>query len=267
MKLGVIHYNAPGDSVAEFLDWAAETGFEYVELRKLDLWPEDCDNPHVEAEKVMAMMQERGVKASAVSASNDFVVLDPDEVADQMEQVRMVCELAQIVGTNVLRTEGGRPKDEVPEDRQAEAIIGCCQRALEFVEPMGMKLAIDNHGMVSNNAPLLLEVIRTVDSPCVGSNLDTMNLRWYGWTVEECDEFYRELAPYVMHTHMKDGTGSRENYVGAALGEGELHLDYAVAQLQAAGYDGVWCAEYEGPEVAGGVGYAKCLKWMQTNIK
>ena len=265
MRFGVIHYNAPGDTVAEFLDWAAETGFEYVELGKPDLWPENCDNPHAEAEKVIAMMQERGIKASAVSASNDFVLLDPDEVAYQMEQVRVVCELAEIVGTNVLRTEGGRPKDEVPEDRQAEAIIGCCQRALEFVQPMGMKLAIDNHGLVSNNAPLLLEVIRTVDSPCIGSNLDTMNLRWYGWTVEECDEFYRELAPYVMHTHMKDGTGSRENYVGAALGEGEIHLDYAVTQLQAAGYNGVWCAEYEGREETG-LGYTKCLKWMQANI-
>ena len=36
--------------------------------------------------------------------------------------------------------------------------------------------------------------------------------------------------------------------------------------LKDAGYDGVWCAEYEGPEVAGGVGYRKCLEWMQQHI-
>ncbi len=267
MKFGVIHYNTPGETLAAFLDWAAETGFEYVELNKTDLWPEGSGNPHADAEQTLAMLQARGLKASAVSARNDFVLLDPDEIAQQMEQLRVVCELAQIVGTDVLRTEGGWVKEEVPEQRWAEAIANCCRRALEFVEPMGIKLAIDNHGTVTNNIPVLLEVIRTVDSPFVGSNLDTMNLRWYGWSVEECDEFYRELAPYVMHTHMKDGFDSRENYAGAALGDGELHLDYAVAQLQAAGYDGVWCAEYEGPEVAEGVGYGKCLEWMQANIR
>ncbi len=266
MNFGVIHYNTPGETLAEFLDWAAETGFEYVEPNRTDLWPEGSGEPHAEAQNVLAMLQERGLKASAVAALNDFVLLDPDEIAQQMAQLRVVCELAQIVGTDVLRTEGGWEKEEVPEERWAGAIANCCRQALEFVEPMGIKLAIDNHGTVTNDIPVLLEVIQTVDSPFVGSNLDTMNLRWYGWTVEQCDEFSRELAPYVMHTHMKDGTGSRENYVGAALGEGELHLDYAVAQLRAAGYEGVWCAEYEGPEVADGIGYRKCLEWMQASI-
>ena len=65
---------------------------------------------------------------------------------------------------------------------------------------------------------------------------------------------------------LKDGKGSRENYKGAALGEGDIHLDHAVACLRKAGYDGAWTAEYEGPEAEGGVGYEKCYKWLQTNV-
>ncbi len=266
MKFGVIHYNAPGETLAEFLDWAAATGFQYVELTCDDLGLEGSQNPHAEAEKVRDMLEQRGLKASAVAAHNDFVVLEADEVAQQMERLEVICELAQIAGTDVLRTEGGAPKDEVPEDRWAEAITNCCRQALEFIEPMAMKLAIDNHGVVSNDIPLLLEVIESVNSPLVGSNLDTMNVRWYGWSVAECDEFYPQLAPHVLHTHMKDGTGNREDYQGAALGDGEIHLDYAVELLKEVGYDGVWCAEYEGPEVAEGVGYRKCLEWMQQHI-
>lgn len=266
MKFGVIHYNAPGETLAEFLDWAATTGFQYVELTCDDLGPEGSQNPHAEAEKVRDMLEQRGLKASAVAAHNDFVVLEADEVAQQMERLEVICELAQIAGTDVLRTEGGAPKPEVPEERWAEAITNCCRQALQFIEPMEMKLAIDNHGVVSNDIPLLLEVIGSVNSPLVGSNLDTMNVRWYGWSVEECDEFYQQLAPHVLHTHMKDGTGSRDNYQGAALGDGEIHLDYVVELLKEVGYDGVWCAEYEGPEVAEGVGYHKCLKWIQENI-
>jgi len=266
MKFGVIHYNTPGETFAEFLDWAAQTGFQYVEVNKTDLWPEGSQDPHADAEKAREMLAQRGLKASAVSARNDFVLLDPDEIAQQMEELKTVCELARIVGTDILRTEGGRAKDEVPEEKSAEAISNCCRQALQFTEPMEIKLAIDNHGTVTNDIPLLLEVIQSVNSPLVGSNLDTMNVRWYGWSVAECDEFYQQLAPHVLHTHIKDGTGSRENYQGAALGDGEIHLDYVIELLKDAGYDGVWCAEYEGPEVAEGVGYRKCLEWMQQHI-
>jgi sugar phosphate isomerase/epimerase len=65
---------------------------------------------------------------------------------------------------------------------------------------------------------------------------------------------------------MKDGTGSRQNYRGAALGDGEIHLDHALKCLTASGYNGAWTAEYEGPEAEGGVGYEKCYRWLQDNI-
>ena len=65
---------------------------------------------------------------------------------------------------------------------------------------------------------------------------------------------------------MKDGTGSRQDYKGAVLGEGEIHLDHAVKCLQDAGYDGAWTAEYEGPETEGGVGYEKCYRWMTMHL-
>ncbi len=266
MKFGVIHYNAPGNTLTEFLDWAAATGFEYVELTCDDLWPEGSQNPQAEASKVRDMLQQRGLKASAVAAHNDFVVLEAGAIGRQMERLEVICELAQIAGTDVLRTEGGGPKPEVPEDRWAEAITNCCQQALRFTEPMQIKLAIDNHGLVTNDIPVLLEVLKSVNSPLVGSNLDIMNVRWYGWSMQECYFFYQQLAPYVFHTHMKDGTGSRENYRGAALGDGEIPVDYVVGLLKETGYDGVWCAEYEGPEVAEGVGYRKCLEWMQQHI-
>jgi len=51
-----------------------------------------------------------------------------------------------------------------------------------------------------------------------------------------------------MHTHFKDGTGSRvENYQGTVLGAGEIPLDWAIECLHNNGYEGSWTAEYEGP--------------------
>ena len=37
-------------------------------------------------------------------------------------------------------------------------------------------------------------------------------------------------------------------------------------EIKEAGYDGVWTAEYEGPEAVGGVGYAKCYQWLKEHV-
>ncbi len=265
MKYGVIHYNAPGDTLEEFLRYAKDTGFGYVELQIGDVWQPEDEAPEKRAEEAKALLDQVGLEASALSAGNDFVVLEESEVKAQVERMKKVCELAQIVGTNVIRTEGGRPKDSVPEEKWGDAMAGCLERCREFIEPMGMYLAVDNHGVVTNNGDLQLEVLRRVGSRNVGANLDTMNYRWFGNDLDTIDRYYREIAPYTFHTHLKDGTGSRENYVGAALGDGEIHLKYALECLQKAGYEGVYTAEYEGKEDSA-IGYRKCLEWMRANI-
>ncbi len=64
---------------------------------------------------------------------------------------------------------------------------------------------------------------------------------------------------------MKDGTGSRQNYVGAALGEGEIDLSKAIQCLQGARYQGVWCTEYEGREDSA-VGYRKSYEYLKAHL-
>lgn len=266
MKYGVIHYNAPGATVEEFLDFAADAGFDSVELQIGDVWAEGDERPEGRAEAVRAEVQKRGLVVSALAAGNDFVVLEPDVVAAQVARMKRVCELARVLGTDVIRTEGGSPKDSVPEARWVEAMAGCLKRCREFAEAMQMKLAVDNHGWVTNNGDLQVELFQQVGSKCVGANLDTMNYRWFGHDLATIDHYYEIIAPYTFHTHLKDGSGSREHYQGAALGEGEIHLAHAVTCLRKAGYGGVWCAEFEGPGDTGD-GYRRCLAWMKEHVR
>jgi sugar phosphate isomerase/epimerase len=266
MKYGVIHYNAPGATLEEFLDWVAESGFDCTELQCPDVWPKGCEKPEERAEEVAKMLESRNLKASGVSLHNDFVVLAAEDVEYQVARAKRFAKVIQIIGCNVLRTEGGQPKDSVPMDRWAEAMAGCLQRCAEWAEPMGVKLAVDNHGIVSNHMPTMLKALRAVNLPkTIGTNLDTMNLRWFGNDLVDIDKYYEEIAPFVLHTHMKDGFGWREQYKGQALGEGEINLKKAVAEAKKAGYNGPWVAEYEGKE-GDGVGYRKCLAWMKANI-
>lgn len=260
---GLIFYNFGDMTLEQFLDYARDQGFSHVELFISHVWNEEEDTTKVD--EVRSALESRGLQLAALSALNDFIVLDPQSVDAQVRRMRRVVEIAGQLGVNVLRTEGGRPKDEVPEDKWVDAMAECLKRCREFIEPAGVHLAVDNHGVVTNDADLQVELLQRVDSPYVGASLDTMNYRWMGHDLETIRGFYKKIAPYTRYTHFKDGRGSRREYQGLALGEGEIDLDYALSCLQEAGYSGVWSVEYEGRSPI--EGYAQGLMWLKSRLE
>ncbi|MBI4531936.1 MAG: sugar phosphate isomerase/epimerase [Candidatus Latescibacteria bacterium] len=266
-KIGVIHYNFPGFSFQDFLKFAADTGYQYVELQLPDVWGKDVEHPEQNAECVKKEVESYGLKVSALAAHNDFVQLDEEAISFQVERMRRVCGLAKILNKEaVIRSEGGAPKESVPQERWLDAMYACFSRCVEFVDEMKIGIAIDNHGVVTNDGDLLYALLQKVNHRLIGTNLDTMNYRWYGHDITNCNRFYDMMAPHALHTHIKDGSGSRREYKGAALGDGEINLQYALTCLKRAGYEGVYCAEYEGSEAQDGVGYRKCYEWLKAHV-
>ncbi len=266
-KIGVIHYNWPGFSFEEFLRFAAETGYQYVELQIGDVWTPDTDNPEANAERVRKLVESYGLTVSALAAGNDFLQTDEEAIRYQVERMKRICGLTRILHEEaVVRSEGGAPKESVPRQKWLDALTECFRRCLDFVDEMGVALAIDNHGYITNDYTILLALLQRLNHPLIGTNLDTMNYRWYGHDLQVCKRVYELMAPYAKHTHFKDGFGSLAEYRGAALGDGEIDLLHALECLQRAGYSGVYCAEYEGSEAAGGVGYAKCYRWLKEHV-
>jgi sugar phosphate isomerase/epimerase len=268
--IGVIHYNWPGYDLEGFARRASEIGYESCELQIRDVWDEENDDGGRQAEQVRDMLAGYGIKISAVTAGNDFIQADRADWEAQIERYRRVCEIIPLTGTDIVRSDGGWNRGgKVPEDLWDGMMLEGFQRVAEFLEVLNVRVALDNHGVSTNDGDWQLSLIERVGSPRLGVNLDTMNYRWYGHSLETIDRFYEILAPHVFHTHMKDGTCSEPrggNYKGAALGEGEIHLDKVIECLRGVGYDGAWTAEYEGPEAEGGVGYEKCYTWLKEKV-
>jgi len=265
MKFGLIHYNQPDlETFDAFLEFAATSGFDAIELWPEDYWPEGEDQPEKGAESVRRQVEAAGLSICAMTAANDFVYLDEDNVAREVTRMERVSGLAKILGTSVLRTEGGRPKDSVPAERHVEAMAECLKRCLPFAERDQMTLAVDNHGLITNDADLQVRLLEAVGSPWVQATLDTMNYRWAGHDLDTVGRFYETIAPFVRHVHIKDGTGSLKDYKGCVIGDGEIDVPSAIAALKAVDFDGVWCVEYEGGE--GSVGYAKCLDRLKALV-
>lgn len=266
-KIGLIHYPFQNTSFERFLTFASETGYRYVELGIGDIWHEKdpVDEPEKRAEEIRKEVENHKLKVSALSSGNDFILLRDKEISQQIERMKRIIKLARVLGTKCIRTEGGMPKDSVPSTKWSESIANCLKRLLPILEMTGVALAVDNHGMVTNEKGVLEKIFDKIRHPLIGTNLDIYNYRWFGHDIATTRELWKKMLPYVLHTHMKDGIGSRETYRGKALGEGEIGVIQAVTMLKESGYDGVWCAEYEGDE-GDKLGYAKCFHWMSQNI-
>jgi len=112
-------------------------------------------------------------------------------------------------------------------------------------------LGLENHGLLTNDADLEIEIIERVGSDNLGITVDTSNFRWYGHSLETVHGYLKRLAPYAVHAHIKDGSaqsGIREDYTATALGEGEIDVGMFIDQLKGCGYGGALCIEYEGKE-------------------
>ena len=268
-KLGVIHYNTPGATLEETLAWASGAGFGFIELMPPDVVVDDVPPADAlkQAADVRKLVNSYGMRVSAFSARNDFIKPDNISLDREIARMALVMDVTRALDDEaVVRTEGGWEKESVPREKWAVTLYHAFARCRDTAEKKQVALAIDNHGTITNEGDMLIELLKRLDCPFIGSNLDTMNFRWLGTDIATCNRYYREIAPFVKHVHLKDGTGSRDTYKGEALGDGEIDLPYAIACLRDARYSGAFAAEYEGSEVEGGVGYGKCLSWMRSHL-
>ncbi|MBM3277951.1 MAG: sugar phosphate isomerase/epimerase [Candidatus Handelsmanbacteria bacterium] len=270
-KIGVIHYNWPGYDLEGFLARATQIGFRYCELQVGDVWDGQSRDGEERAAAVRKLVKKYGMEVSALTAGNDFIQANPADLRAQVERCGYLFGLAAHLGTDVLRMDGGwNRNNQVPDQSKWDGLmLEGFLRCAELAEKAQVRMALDNHGVSTNDGDWQLRLIQRVGSKRLGVNLDTMNYRWFGHSLEKIDHFYQILAPHTFHVHLKDGTNDQprgKSYKGAALGEGEIHLGAAVKYLKEAGYQGAWAAEYEGAELQGGVGYEKCHRWMAAHL-
>ncbi len=262
-KIGVIYYNFSFKEFAEFVDWCCQNQVFYAEIQSSTLIRPDSQ-PEREAEKLSTLLSNNKIRVSQLSAGNDFVQKTSQDMEVQMEKLKLVCRLAHLLQTDQLRIDGGWPKEGVEADKYNQLILDGLLRTAALAEKENLYLALDNHGVITNDYQFQLELIIKVNSSRLGVNLDTMNYRWYGYPVNQLPIIYEIMAPFARHTHLKDGTGTRSEYQGKVLGEGEIPLKDAISALQNNHYKGVWCIEYEGPDKESG--YSRCVQWLRKNI-
>ncbi len=174
----------------------------------------------------------------------------------RIEKSKRIMELAKELGTDVVTTHIG----VVPEDPghpRRRVLKEACEELARFGDSIGASFAIETG---PEKAATLRDFLDSLEARGVRVNFDPANLVMV--VGDDPAEAVRTLAPYIVHTHAKDGimlrqaspekiySGTEDFGPGAPfrevpLGEGNVDFPSYLDALRQAGYSGFLTIERE----------------------
>ncbi|MBI4891823.1 MAG: sugar phosphate isomerase/epimerase [Acidobacteria bacterium] len=164
----------------------------------------------------------------------------PDQAARdaEVENIRKWVEVASMVGAGHIRVFGGTVPKTATEEQAAPWVVECLKRGAEIAGAKGIMLGLENHGGICTNASRILEMVKQVNSPWVGINLDTGNFRTKAFEqMEMC-------LPQAVNVQVKAEMIHEDGKAGPQ------DWDRVIKLIAGGGYKGYLSLEYEAKEPA-----------------
>jgi len=177
-----------------------------------------------------------------------------------VRKLKSILDLANDLGTNIVTTHIG----VVPEDEKHERfkiMQEACAELASYAHKNGSFFAVETG---PERSTTLLKFIKSLGTDGVAVNFDPANLRMV--VDEDSVEAVKNLAPYIVHTHAKDGVMLKKGnpeylyavvhpipeeiknmkfYEERPLGEGNVNFSAYLKALEEVGYKGFLTVERE----------------------
>lgn len=222
----------PKLTLIDFIDDCAKLNLDGTELTSY-YFPEPPSADYLRQIKAEAFR--RGLDVSGTAVGNDFCVPPGEKRDEQISNVKRWIEYADMMDAPVIRIFSGQAKSGQSSDEArrlaVEGIEECCQHAGKY----GVFLALENHHGLTTRADDMLALVREVQSPWFGVNMDTGNFH-----TEDVYGDLEKIAPYSLNVQVKVHTQTE--------GKEKEPTDFRrVADiLRKAGYRGYVVLELEG---------------------
>ncbi len=249
MKLSVSTLGCVGYSLEEAARLCQGFGLSGIELRGLEgeldvrkIAAFSPENAAISAE----ILKKHGVLPVVLGTSCKFH--DPNKRASALDEGRAAVKIASGMGIPYIRVFGN---NAVPDGKTAaRSVIEGIGELCGFAAGYGVTVLLEIHGDF-NRAETLLPVVRGLG----GGEAKSFGLIWDiahsdravgdGW-----EPFYRQIAPYVRHVHIKDHRRPSFDEPGAGYrltlpGDGNIPIREIVSRLCRDGYDGFFSLEWE----------------------
>jgi sugar phosphate isomerase/epimerase len=157
--------------------------------------------------------------------------------AEETHRIQQWVDTAELLGAPHVRVFAGNLPGGASEKQGIEWVVEAMKPACDYAAKRGITLGIENHGGMTARASTTVEILRRVDSPYAGINLDISNFE--GQTDDEMYSDIRACVPFATHTHIRDLFGATKR---------PIDLDRVWRLFAQGGYKGYTSAEYEAEE-------------------
>lgn len=242
LKLGLAAYSfgkffkpdAPAGkamTMEKFIDYCGNLNLDGAELTSY-YFPATIDAAYIAGLKRYAHIA--GMELSGGAVGNDFCTPDEKKLETELASVKLWIDRYAEMGVPVIRVFSGNLHKGDSEEKAIERCIPWLQKACEHAGRRGVLLGLENHGF-SMRMGAMMKIVKAVQSPWLGVNLDSGNFR----DVADPYAAMEELAPYSVNVQVKIET-NRANKNEKADFKRIIQL------LRRTGYSGYVVLEFEG---------------------
>ena len=217
-------------SYEDFIKEAHRLRLDGVELTLY--WLPSNEPTYLRSLKRVALVH--GLPISGAGISTNFCDPDPSVRDETVKKVEEGLDMAYELGAPCLRVFGGYVPEGYTLAETTKWAIDSLKSCMGYAENRGVVVALENHGGITATAENVVKIIKEVDSPWLGINLDLGNYR------ESTYEMIAQTVPYAVHAHAKV----------SVAGGGKLDYQRIKKILEAGGYNGFLSIEYEEKEDA-----------------
>lgn len=176
-----------------------------------------------------------GLPFSGAAIGVQMCQQDPAKRTEQIAEVKKWVDRTDVLGASHLRVFGGYIPKGVSEEQCVSWVVEVMKPACDYAAKKGVVLGIESHGGITSKASNIIAILKGVDSPYAGCNLDISNF------AEDQYAQIEALIPYATHTHIRDVFGRTKT-------KEPIDLERVWKMFAQGGYQGYMSAEYEAPE-------------------
>ena len=177
-----------------------------------------------------------GMPFSGVGCGSSMVQADAAKRAAVLEDIKKWVDATDALGAPHLRIFGGKLPSGATHDQGIQWIVETMKPACDYSGKKGITLGIEDHSGITQSADVCLDIMRRVDSPYAGINLDITH-----FVPTPGQDAYAQIEaciPYATHTHIREVFDDQQ----------PIDMDRVWQMFAKAGYKGYMSAEYEGKE-------------------
>lgn len=223
-------------SLLDLVDLCVELGLDGIETTSYYFLKTDDESIYALKRKTFLA----GLVNTGMPIRSNFALPNGPEFDREIEQVNKWVDIAAKLGAPNMRVFAGRPNKQMSREQIFDQVVKGLKRACAYAGTKGVFLAMENHGFMTETADNVIAIVKAVDHPWMGANLDTGNFS--GDHYGEVRKLAKHAIVCQFKTQVSDpGGGGKKNRKPADYGR-------LFQILREVNYRGSVALEYEGED-------------------